>query len=470
MGNLNQKPTNNDETAPNQGISSSDSRLHLKDASTCLLKLFEKLELTADEGNIHPGVLSRKAFENTFHGPIEIFGKLLYIQMQHGHTEKDRITKEQFVKAGKEILKMNDDNDQKKYYFKLFAAGKNFLTKDDSKNLASICYALTLSLSSIPYSHFENDERIFDAMVDSMYGIREKLADLEFMNWMEKHCPHLFCSVHEWVVSILTGTKSHMEEVSTPVPELDHILKGHYLINKTILWCMSISLPGIYLTIPSKSAMVSRSSSNPLISSCVQDLIMKARLPHCQIWNLIYSSNDHGLSMNRFSYHVSSYNGPCVTLFYFEGRNLYCFASDCGWRVSTKRYGGDQCLLIQFYPIYRIVQAGPNICLWNEHNREFAKGIQIGQDPSSVILDISSEFDSIKHYGVACGLYRIEVWGCGGSSALEAQVKQKQWEAKEVQKHQGRKLNLYQKTETWEENPDKQLLEWGGVRTNHSNR
>lgn len=69
--------------------------------------------------------------------------------MQHGHTEKDRITKEQFVKAGKEILKMNDDNDQKKYYFKLFAAGKNFLTKD-GKNLNFS------SLSNVFYHRIKN--------------------------------------------------------------------------------------------------------------------------------------------------------------------------------------------------------------------------------------------------------------------------------------------------------------------------
>ena len=58
--------------------------------------------------------------------------------MQNGHTEKHRITKEQFVKAGKEILKMNDIGDQKKYYFKLFAAGKTFLTKDGKYSL-KIC-------------------------------------------------------------------------------------------------------------------------------------------------------------------------------------------------------------------------------------------------------------------------------------------------------------------------------------------
>ena len=43
---------------------------------------------------------------------------------------KDRITNDQFIKAGKELLKMFDEVDQHKYYFELFAAGKDHLTKE----------------------------------------------------------------------------------------------------------------------------------------------------------------------------------------------------------------------------------------------------------------------------------------------------------------------------------------------------
>lgn len=52
--------------------------------------------------------------------------------MCHGHTERDRerITREQFVKSGKELLKMFDENAQHKYYFKLFAGGKDHLRKE----------------------------------------------------------------------------------------------------------------------------------------------------------------------------------------------------------------------------------------------------------------------------------------------------------------------------------------------------
>ena len=73
-----------------------------------------------------------------FHGPLQLFDKLLYRQMVlHGSKDggkggqiKDRITLEQFTKAGKELLKMFDEGDQHRYYFQLFAAGKDHLTKE----------------------------------------------------------------------------------------------------------------------------------------------------------------------------------------------------------------------------------------------------------------------------------------------------------------------------------------------------
>ena len=50
----------------------------------------------------------------------------------HGNGDqlKDRITWEQFTRAGKELLKLFDEGDQHKYYFELFAEGKDHLTKE----------------------------------------------------------------------------------------------------------------------------------------------------------------------------------------------------------------------------------------------------------------------------------------------------------------------------------------------------
>ena len=49
----------------------------------------------------------------------------------HGHEKvKERISCEQFVKAGKEVLKLFTEPEQHKYYFKLFSQGKDHLTRE----------------------------------------------------------------------------------------------------------------------------------------------------------------------------------------------------------------------------------------------------------------------------------------------------------------------------------------------------
>lgn len=91
-----------------------------------------------------------------------------------------------------------------------------------------------------------------------------------------------------------------------------------------------------------------------------------------------------------------------------------------------------------------------------------------------------------------------QVWGCGGSSASQAQQQQRKWELKDTQKHKDRKvcmdscnllllivrsflLATYQiviasvcvlqlKIEDWKDNPDRMILEMGGVTTEHAEK
>lgn len=56
----------------------------------------------------------------------------MFRQMTNSHVERDRITREEFVTAGTEIVNKFDVTDQRKYYIKLFAEGKDYLTKEGS--------------------------------------------------------------------------------------------------------------------------------------------------------------------------------------------------------------------------------------------------------------------------------------------------------------------------------------------------
>lgn len=437
--------------------------------SASLIKLFQKLELTADEQNRHPGELSRATFENAFHGPLYKFGKLLYIQMiRHSSTgDRERITKEQFTKAGKELLKLYDESSQLQYYFKLFASGKDHLTKEDALQMIAVSYALTLSASMIPYSTGSTDDSLFEGVVQGMFGINERVTFDDFTSWSKKNSPHLFCGVHNWVYQILTGSKMPSELETAKVPQLERFVEDKYVMSMGLLWMLTTVIPQSYThnqKEKEKKDKQKSSEKNPLLNSF--HLIRRlAQLTRCQSWTLLYDSREHGLSHNRFHHHISSYHGPTITLVSFEGRNTYCLALDKPWREGASRFGGEDTMLIQVSPIFRVMQKSGPLATWNEYSRDLRKGIYMGKDGKSLVLFIPADFDSVEHYGVNCALHKIEMWGCGPSSIREEQVKQKQWEKKEADKHSTKKLHL--DVGKWEENPDKQILHWGGVNVEH---
>ncbi|KAL5017015.1 hypothetical protein ScPMuIL_006604 [Solemya velum] len=443
--------------------------------TACLSKLFEKLEQTAEGDNSHPGEITRITFENAFHGPLHKFGALFYQQMCSGTADRDRATREQFIKAGKEVLKLFDESAQQKYYFKLFAGGKDHLTKDDTIQMVDVSYALTLASSKISYSKTDHDDRVFDAVVSSMFGIKDTVTYDIFSKWLHWNCPHMFCGVHNWVYTILTGSKLPAECETTPVPQLERFGEGKSCLSMGSLWLLSATMPPVYthcegdtpgLVNPMTGNDVQQAVSGEISRTRRNDFfgLFQARLSQCQSWTLLYDSTEHGQSLNRFSYHVSSYFGPTVTLFSFEGRNLYCVAEDTGWREGTTRFGGDDTMIIQVTPIYKVIQARGPLVMWNDHARDIPKGISIGKDGRSTVLCLPKDFDKVKHYGVECNLNKVEVWGCGSTKIHKAQIQQKTWEKRDVEKQASRKLRL---ETTWDENPDKQLLQWGGVEVNH---
>ncbi|KAK7469538.1 hypothetical protein BaRGS_00036444 [Batillaria attramentaria] len=439
--------------------------------SASILKLFEKLELTADEGNTHPGELSRKTFENAFHGPLHKFGKLMYKQMlsQTGQVDRDRITREAFVAAGTAIVSKFSVADQRKYYFKLFSGGKDYLTKEDALQMVHVSYMLMVSVSKITYNHDDRDIKVFEGMVTSMFGIEERLNCTELEAWLATNCPNMFSGVHNWVCTVLNGSNlpSEMEARTAHVPQLENFICGQHCLSLGMAWALASVLPNCYTHIAQASQVpgsLSPNQKNPLITS-YHLLLSMNWLPRVQSWSLLYSSERDGLSKNRFVHHVMSYHGPVLLLLSFEGGNQYCLALDVPLKEGIQKYGGKDCRLIQLLPVYRVKQAGAKLVMWNTTSRNCTKGLLIGQDGKPLVLRVDEDFDRIYHYDVPCAFHRMEVWGCGGDEVKQAQIKQKQWEARDTERQRTRKLRL---EDDWRENPDKQILEWGGVRTGSS--
>ncbi|XP_052801227.1 uncharacterized protein LOC128231966 [Mya arenaria] len=472
MGNSHSHHPNESVEKPDFSVRRRSSAKQITSAHVpALERLFQKLELTAEDDNGHPGEITRTTFENVFHGPLQLFGKLLYEQMvtnghhHHGDKVRGRITCEQFVKAGKEVLKLFNETDQHKYYFKLFSQGKEQLDKEGALRMIHIAYALTLSSSMVPYAKNEKDEQVFNAVLESMFGMKSEIKFSEMERWMESNCPHMVAGVHNWVYTILTGSKMPEELEVSRVPMLERFTEGQHCMTMGMVWMLTGSLPHMFTHTEEKDTdpAAQAGTKNPLLTS-FQFLMKLARLSRCQSWVNLYDSDEHGLSMNRFSHHVTSYNDPTITLVSFEGRNIYCIAEDVPWREGTSKFGREDTRLIQITPVYRVVQSGGPLVQWSITDRNIPKGIHFGQSGRLEVLSIPLDFDMAKHYGVQCQLHHVEMWGCGRVESLQLQQKQKQWERKEVEKQRSRKLH---RDVNWEENPDKQLLSWGGVEVNH---
>ncbi|XP_064612544.1 uncharacterized protein LOC135476446 [Liolophura sinensis] len=763
MGNLMATEDQSDGTdKDNQGASYHGLRRNsgkVKVDTTGLVKLFEKLESTAtgEDKSDDSTHLSKTTFENAFEGPLERFGQLLFLQLVHGHTEKERLSQHHFVKSGKEVLRLNEES-LKKYYFALFSASKDHLTKAEALEMVKCCYTLTLTASKIQPPTGDEDI-VFESLVNSMFGSQSTLTLEALSTWMSWNSPHLYTGTHTWLLSVLQGARMPSELDIADVPHLDCIKQGtqlitmpmcgpslhrflhvtcnrkikppplapysrkinppppapvstwlntyllvwyshnttvqqedqtptpsssnhlvntylfglisgihitpqysrkikppppapvstwyshnttvqqeksnphpsscnhllntyllvsyqvftshhstaekskpppqllYHLLNTYLLVSYQVFtshhstagrsnlhpssnnhlleylppgllsgihitpqysrkikppplapvttwyshhttvqqedqtptpssnnqppaehlppglLSGIHITpqysrkikppplapvttwyshnttvqqedqtpTPSSSnhllnpclLVCTAGRSNPTPSSCNHLLntyllvSYQAHLSQFQSWSLLYSSNDHGLSANRFSYHVTSYHGPSVMLIAFEGNHVYCVASDTEWREDGSVFGGADCQLIQVSPSYRVIQVGAGLFLWNEKSRDKRRGIQIGKDSKTPPIFIPRDFDTVQHYGVDCRLHSIEVWSVGNQATKLAQMKQKQWEKKEVEKSRQQKLRL---DPNWEENPDKAILEWGGIHTSHARR
>jgi len=126
-------------------------------------------------------------------------------------------------------------------------------------------------------------------------------------------------------------------------------------------------------------------------------------------------------------------------------------------------WGGDA-VLIQLRPRFAFADKGKMIYV-NHHTRGLFKGIKIGSNYKSPILQIE-DMSKVTHRGVDLNLEQVEVWGCADTSVKDIQLKQRAWERREVERLNNRKL----KQENWEDNPDRMLLSWGGKVTEHNQR
>ncbi|XP_067937252.1 uncharacterized protein [Watersipora subatra] len=435
-----------------------------------LKALFQKLAQRSGDGldvqtNTYTTV-SQQVFEDAFNGPLKVFGRLLFCHMNgHSGLEKSAcIHLKEFLEVASDVMGLMTSTQQIDYYFDMFSGGQPTINIDGLYHMIQVTVAVSIMVAYLPFDQSPGNDKLMRALAISLMGPNEILSKAEFMNWCHRHTPNIFNGLHCFLLIKLSGTEfddmSWHQRMSQDLSEASVALLRHLeeattevVLTPCVLWLLSASLPNRYVmeqkSTDSKSSIV----PNFLISR-LQLLTEK------NAWSQLYCSNRNGLSVNRFEHHVFAYRGPTVSLFVFEN-NLYALATDQEWRESSSMWGSERTFLIQLKPRYALVDSG-SIIYSNHHMRGVFKGIQIGSNPKDPVIKIA-DMATVSHRGVQLTLEQVEVWGCANSAIRDIQLKQRAWERKEVEKVNNRKLKL----ENWQDNPDRMLLDWVGVKTSH---
>ncbi|XP_070573359.1 uncharacterized protein [Ptychodera flava] len=396
--------------------------------------------------------IDKEAFQQYFSNPAQGFGKLLYEYVNRQSQSKysdaadttdgsTRVRKEDFVITAKSLLSLSHSkSDQIKFYCNLYSKGEDKLTEEDSRQLIEAAYVMYMASMGF---RCEVTETTHAAIVANFATKLSSCKDMNAISYcIQCNCPDLLTGMHDWVVLLLNAEAN--PDSLQPIEE--ERLPGS-MLSYPLAWLISCSVPATY-TVEStmKSAM---------------DKTNNLRWDH---WMTLYDSNTKGLSMNRFQHHTLSYKGPTIMLVTCSGGYLFVIAVDQEWRESTQHWGGSGCAILQFAPTFKSLEEGANMMFLNDRSRSLPKGIMVGKNNNSPVLTIDGGLTEVTHtHGMKSGLESIEVIGCGGSDAIACQTKQKEWELRQA--HRQRKVPL---PGNWDENPDKFLLELGGIKVNHA--
>uniref|UniRef100_A0A915C434 TLDc domain-containing protein n=1 Tax=Parascaris univalens TaxID=6257 RepID=A0A915C434_PARUN len=228
--------------------------------------------------------------------------------------------------------------------------------------------------------------------------------------WKDDYCNRLCDSVQTRVMSSLNLLAA---------PTLNDY--GSDILSTLQMWFIHCSLPQIYL--PKSKAQEGDSS------------------PLC--WTPLYSSRQQGISVTMFEASVFGYRGPTVTIFRLKDGAVTVLAADDEWRNSGSMFGSVDSVLMQLLPEFKRIQKSSSIYC-NFRLRNFPMRLAFDR-----YLCIDAEMNEVL---------AVEVFGCGGAQTLQEQQKIKEWQRRQIEKN--KKVPLPGK---WDDNPDKFILELGGV-------
>lgn len=439
-----------------------------------------------DVGDDH---ISKKTFLRYFHSErAPDFAVLLYdhiCQTNFGRIESDSqlsISREAFSKFCKGICNLIRDCEQLKFYTTLFAQNKQCIDRQGVEDLFRICFLLEAEMIGCKYA-CDADNQLLISIVEAISLAcihQEKSVTNESLQaFLRKYFAKvIYASVHRWLVkrvgivqtfpSNTVNTDSNGTKFKSAVCHGSSSgstnLNSHrnedddQLLHPVLVWFFAHTLPALY----TKPKQVKLPSPVTTVGQCLFDyhevLTSLMKFSSTLEWELLYSNSSHGSSINRFQHHVFSYRGPTAMIVKTDGDVMLCVAIDHEWRERVSRWGGDQCIVMQITPCFKIFEAGEKLIYFNLTTRGYPFGLHVGRNPKSPVLEIDQDLCVAKVKKIPYKLEVLEIWGCADKEIREKQIEQKKWEMDQAEKH--KKVN--RRAVDWNENPDRYILELAG--------
>uniref|UniRef100_A0A7E4W5H6 TLDc domain-containing protein n=1 Tax=Panagrellus redivivus TaxID=6233 RepID=A0A7E4W5H6_PANRE len=329
------------------------------------------------------GALELSAFEEK----LGELAKPLFEYLADGDESKTSLTLEQFSQHAQSLIGSSTD-----VFVKIF---------QPSSELLRLCFD----------SAKLEQPKEGDAFIKSLLEDMAKLNDTyeSTVSWKHENCPGLCTSIQEKVYASFYNREHKTVEFKSDILTPSQMYLLHGMLPRTVYF-------------PKNKEDAAEAGIFP--------------------WVCLYSSHNEGISINRFETRTFDYNGATVVVFRKSDGSVSAVCNDQAWKNSTRKFGGNNSVLVHFLPNFSRVD-GAEMIYCNYKLRSSPFGITFGR-----FFSINDDMSNV---------HDLEVWGCADESVLNEQKTQKARHKRAAE--QRGKVPL---PGNWDENPDKSIMEMAG--------
>lgn len=377
----------------------------------------------------------------------EDFGARLCVYAgQDPHSELDQAAFARIVSSALGLATSDKNESRAMFFFRVFSQGQDAMGREGLTALVTCAESAAMEIF-FPARHRQPlSEACVICIVNSVLGQRDHTTAEYFENWCSSNCPYLFMAMTRFVelqcMAHLPDTEFNTTEILPLLLCPDGYVSPH--LERPAVWLLSCSLSEVY---------------------------RKSRS-----WSLLYSSNLHGYGTSQFFQHVLLYKSPTLMLIRDSTGGELVVCIDSEWHNDfTGFWGGPHCRLLVMLPSFQFYHSAVKIGV-DLKTRHVPHGIGVGLLPTKNDAMLWIESDLMSGI-LRCDpslppgtprefrIQTIEVWGCGPPEAAAGQSLRRAQDRRAAEQRQ-----QVRNPGDWLENPDRFLLDLGGISVDETSR